>query len=91
MGTKKMAPTKSRTLYIKNPVAHRLAEKVSRRLGVTLSDAVIVSLEEKLRSTDNSLNRTKIDALSAKIGSLPVRDARTGDEIIGYDDFGLPR
>jgi hypothetical protein len=40
---------KARKLYVKNPAAHRLAEQVSKRLGLTLSDAVICALEEKLR------------------------------------------
>jgi len=81
---------KRRTLYIKNPVAHRLAEQVSKRMGVTLSDAVIAALEERLRKTDRPLNRTKVDALSARFGALPVIDARTPEEILGYDAFGIP-
>lgn len=42
---------KCRPLCIKNPVAHRLAELVSKRLGGTLSDAVISALEDELRET----------------------------------------
>jgi len=82
---------KPRTLYIKNPAAHRLAEQVSKRMGVTLSDAVISALEDKLRQTGRPLSRVKIDALTAKIGDIPVLDARTPDEILGYDVFGVPR
>ena len=47
---RKAADQKRRTLYSKNPVAHRLAEQVSKRMGVTLSDA-IAALEESLRKT----------------------------------------
>jgi antitoxin VapB len=81
---------KRRTLYIKNPVAHRLAEKVSERMGVTLSDAVIAALEERLRGSGRPLNRTKVDALCARIAALPVVDSRTPEEILGYDSFGIP-
>jgi antitoxin VapB len=81
---------KPRTLYIKNPVAHRLAEEVGKRMGVTLSDAVIAALEESLQKTDRPLNRTKVDALCARIGALPVVDARAPNEILGYDAFGIP-
>jgi len=91
MRTRKAAGKKRPTLYIKNPVAHRLAEQVSQRLGVTLSDAEIAALEERLQKTGRPLNRTKVDALCARIGALPVVDARTAEEILGYDAFGIPR
>jgi len=82
---------KQRTLYVKNPVAHRLAELVSKRMGVTLSDAVISALEDKLHQTGRPVDRAKVEALSAKISALPVIDSRTPDEILGYDAFGIPR
>jgi hypothetical protein len=91
MGTRKGARKKRRTLYVENPAAHRLAEQVSRRMGVTLSDAVISALEEKLQKTGRPLNRAKVDALCAKLGALPVVDARTSEEILGDDSFGIPR
>lgn len=42
------------TLYIKNPAAHKLAEKVSKKMGVTLTEAVIRSLEAQLAGTGSS-------------------------------------
>jgi antitoxin VapB len=91
MRTRQAADKNRRTLYVKNPAAHRLAEQVSKRLGVTLTDAVISALEDKLRSTPRPLDRAAIDALCAKIQALPVIDNRTADEILGYDEFGIPR
>ena len=90
MGTRKPAAKKRRTLYIKNPAAHRLAEQVGIRMGASLSDAVIAALEEWLRKADRPLNRAKVDALCARIGALPVLDGRTADEILGYGAFGIP-
>jgi hypothetical protein len=90
MKPEKAAGKKRRTLYIKNPVAHRLAEQVSERTGMNLSDAVIAALEERLRKTDRPLNRTRVDALCAGIGALPVVDSRKPEEIPGYDAFGIP-
>jgi antitoxin VapB len=90
MRTRKAAEKKRRTLYIKNPVVHRLAEQLGKRMGVTLSDAVIAALEDSLRKTSRPLNRTKVDDLCARIGALPVVDARTPEEILGYDAFGIP-
>jgi len=91
MGDRKAARQKRRTLYIKNPAAHRLAEQVSKRMGVTLSDAVISALEESLRRTSGPLDRKKVDALCGEIRALPVIDRRSAEEILGYDAFGIPR
>jgi antitoxin VapB len=79
------------TLYIKNPVAHKLAEKVSKKLGVTLTEAVIRSLQEQLRAKPRLIDWNKVDAISREIAALPVLDSRTDDEILGYDEFGIPR
>jgi antitoxin VapB len=78
-------------LYIKNPAAHTLAEKVSKELGVTLTDAVIYSLEAQLRATARPIDWNKVDAISRRIAALPLLDSRTDDEILGYDEFGVPR
>lgn len=45
----------------------------------------------KIRKAGKPLNRVKIDTLRNKIVALPVLDTRTADEILGYDDFGIPR
>ena len=79
-----------RTLYVKNPAAHSLAQKVSKKMGVTLTDAVIISLQGQL-SQPRPIDWKKVDAISTKIAALPVLDSRTDDEILGYDEFGIPR
>jgi antitoxin VapB len=85
-----MGKLKRRTLYIKNPAAHRLAEKVSKKMGVTLTEAVIRSLEDKLRDTPRPIDMKRIEAIQREIAALPVLDRRSIDEILGYDEFGLP-
>jgi antitoxin VapB len=82
---------KRRTLYIKNPKAHSLAEKVSKKMGLTLTDAVIHSLEQQLRGPARPIDLAKVEAIQKRIAALPVLDPRTPDEILGYDEFGLPR
>ncbi len=79
-----------RRLYIKNPVAHRLAEQISKRTGATLSDVVISALQDRVHQAGRPVNRAKVDALCAKIQGLTVLDPRTPDEILGYDDLGIP-
>jgi hypothetical protein len=38
----------------------------------------------------NQIDRARIDAIVASIAALPVVDARSPEELIGYDDLGLP-
>jgi hypothetical protein len=35
--------------------------------------------------------RTRLARLAADVAALPVADLRRAEEIIGYDDSGLPR
>jgi antitoxin VapB len=86
-----MNKRKPRTLYIKNPAAHALAEKVSKKMGVTLTDAVIHSLEAQLHSAPRPIDWKKVEAIQKEIAALPILDSRTDDEILGYDEFGIPR
>ena len=41
---------KGQALYIKNPAAHRLAQQLSKQMGVTLTEAVIHALEDQLNA-----------------------------------------
>ena len=33
----------------------------------------------------------KVAAIRRELAALPVLDSRTTDEILGYDEFGIPR
>jgi antitoxin VapB len=59
-------------------------------MGVTLTEAVIRALENQVGSTPKPIDWKKLDAILAEFDALPVLDPRTPDEIIGYDEFGLP-
>ncbi len=81
-------------LSIKDPEADRLAREVAKATGETLTAAIIQSLRERLAR----LRRARGPRLSEellKIGrrcaSLPVQDKRSADDIIDYDESGLPR
>ena len=41
--------------------------------------------------TPRPLDHAAIAELCARIDALPVIDDRTPDEILGYDEFGIPR
>jgi antitoxin VapB len=77
-------------LNIKNPAAHRLAEQLARQMGVTITEAVILALEKQVQPSPKPIDRKKLDAILARFDALPVLDPRSPDEILGYDEFGLP-
>ena len=54
-------------------------------------DPVIYALRERAGKKGWSIDRNRVDAICAELAALPVIDARSPDEILGYDEFGLPR
>lgn len=81
-------------LSIKDPEADRLARELAAKTGETLTEAVVVALRERLaRQTGRARVvplREELAAIRQRCAALPVLDQRTADEIIGYDDEGLP-
>lgn len=87
--------TRIMALSIKDPDADRLARELAARTGETLTEAIVMSLRERL---EREKKRTRRRGLAEELGeigrrcaSLPVIDARTPDQILGYDKRGLPR
>jgi antitoxin VapB len=81
-------------LSIKHPDADRLARELAELTGESLTETVVRSLRERLlrqegRATSPPLTET-LRALRKKWAALPVFDERSADEILGYDDRGLP-
>ncbi len=80
-------------LSIKTDEADRLARELADVTGETLTEAVTKALRERL---DRVQNRDlidiaqRLDRLSLEYNSYPVVDDRPADEIIGYDENGLP-
>jgi len=42
------------------------------------------------RELARKINRAKLDEILARVDALPILDNRSMDEILGYDEFGLP-
>lgn len=82
-------------LSIKDPEADRLARELAARTGETLTEAVVVALRERLAReagrTRSIPLREELAAIRRRCAALPVLDARTAEEILGYDERGLPR
>jgi antitoxin VapB len=81
-------------LNIKDPEADRLARTLAARTGETLTQAVVTALRERLKrecaKSPLSLKQ-EIMEISRRAAALPRRTGRTAEEIIGYDQRGVPR
>ena len=82
-------------LSIRNPRAEQLAREVAAESGENLTQAIIRALEERLQRLRGRRNVNDVAAeilnVSRRCSALPDLDQRSGDEILGYDDRGVPR
>jgi antitoxin VapB len=83
------------SLNIKDPDVHELAVQLAAQTKQSLTQAVKESLRESLarhRSGREESRRVveRVMRIGRSIASLPVLDPRTPDEILGYNEFGLP-
>lgn len=75
----------------------RLARAVAQATGKPVEAVVREAIEAKAAAAGVPsgprcpLNMQKINEILARVDALPVLDPRSADEIIGYDEFGLPR
>ncbi|MGH7627880.1 MAG: type II toxin-antitoxin system VapB family antitoxin [Gemmatimonadales bacterium] len=83
-------------LSIKNAQADQLARELAETTGETITDAVVQAIRERLereryrRRAAAGQSAARIRRIQERIARLPVRDRRPPDEIIGYDEHGLP-
>ena len=82
-------------LNIKNPETERLAHLLADATGESLTEAVTVALRDRLaavrRIADREQMIASVERLQETVRALPVLDSRTPEEILGYDEYGLPR
>ena len=78
-------------LNLKNDEADRLARELAGVTGETITEAIVVALRERLeRQRPAGRRAARLERLVAEIGSFPVIDDRSADDILAYDDRGLP-
>ena len=82
-------------ISIKDPEADRLARELSEATGESLTRAIREALRERLdRVRAGRRGRRLVDELddiADRCSRLPVLDDRTPEDILGYDEHGLPR
>jgi antitoxin VapB len=82
-------------LEIKDPLIERLARRLARQTGESVTEAIRHALEERLRRVSGrSRQSLLLDSLADirhRWAAMPEVDRRSSDEILCYDENGLPR
>jgi len=83
-------------ISLKDAETDRLAREVAALTGETLTEAVRKALAERLererrrRSAQKGLAE-RLNEIARHCAALPDLDTHGADEIISYDEFGVPR
>ncbi len=81
-------------LNIKDPETDSLAREVAKRTGESITDAIRTSLRERLQRLAGRYKaptkREKLYEILRRVDALPELDSRSANEILGYDENGIP-
>jgi antitoxin VapB len=81
-------------LSIKDDEADALARRLASATGESLTVAVREALRERLRRVEGRSAaprlRETLREIRRRAARLPVLDDRPADDILGYDEHGLP-
>ena len=82
-------------LSIKNDKTERLARQLASETGESLTEAIQNALQERLERLKVRCRRHilvgQVEDLLRRVDALPTLDSRPEDEILGYDEHGIPR
>jgi antitoxin VapB len=82
-------------ISIKSLETEKLAREIAEKTGESLTGAIQKALEERLdrlkSQRRNQVLATQIDDILRRVDEMPILDSRTADEILDYDEHGLPR
>ena len=82
-------------LSIKNPHAERLVRQIASETGESLTGAIEKALEERWQRLQQQRRKrvlsSQLEEILRRVDALPNVDSRSEDEIVGYDEHGIPR
>jgi antitoxin VapB len=85
-------------VFIKKPEAEAKIRELAERTGESITDAIERAVEERLQrlgpkeKKKGRIDRKRLAELLAYFDSLPkINEHLTDEEIIGYDEHGLPK
>lgn len=77
-------------LSIKSERADQLARDLAALTGESITDAVVASLEARLEVERRRRRSLGLGDIVERFRQLPELDQRDPDDILGYDQHGLP-
>jgi len=78
-------------LHVADPEADRLARELAEQTGESVERVVVRALRERLeKEREIARKLEKIKEIQRRVAALPILDDRTAEEILGYDENGLP-
>ena len=81
-------------LSIKDRETELLARQLAAHTGETITVATRRALEERLKRMGSQARRAALvedmEAMQRRLSALPVLDHRSPEEMIGYDENGVP-
>jgi len=83
------------SLSIKDSQTDALVRQLAELTGESITEAVFISVKERLerlkpKNSPYSLAQ-ELDAIAQRCASRSVQDSRLPEELIGYDEQGLPK
>ena len=82
-------------ISIKSLETEKLAREIANKTGESLTGAIQKALEERLdrlkKQRRQQILLDQLEEILRRTDRLPLLDSRTPDEIVGYDERGLPR
>lgn len=82
-------------VLIDDPEVEHLVHAIAQRTGETTTEVVVKALRERLEREEarvQDVERIVAEAMAIgrHVATLPVLDDRSPDELLGYDERGLP-
>jgi antitoxin VapB len=82
-------------LSIKSMETERLAREIAAKTGDSLTGAIQKALQERLERLKlqrrSGILATQLEDILRRVDQLPILDPRAADEVLDYDEHGLPR
>ena len=77
-------------LSIKSAAADQLARELAELTGESITEAVVESLRARLDAERRRQRDRGLDDIIERFQQLPRLDERESEDVIGYDEHGLP-
>lgn len=84
-------------VFIRKPEAEAKIRELAERTGETITDAIERAVDERLarlgpQMKKGRVDRKKLAEILAYFDSLPkINEHLSDDDIVGYDEHGLPK